>query len=168
MWAPTEIIYIGDEYAPAMEYFDLAIRTRISEMDMGETALGYLRIGLLKFLAIHFPEHKEFYIAQLPEPTPTPTLTPTSTQTSNSTPTPTYTFTPTSTSTSSPTPTSTSTPEPTVTPTPTQATLLIVTNNFINDLQEGENSYLLVVIFLILVLMVIGIGVIIYKRVKRR
>ena len=175
MYAPVEVVILGPEYDESVQYFVQAIEARAQETGdgpffyVGRTEEGFklLRLGLLHFLKIHFP-NKLMYAEQLPTPTPTPTLTPTPTQTSTSTPTPTHTFTPTSTSTSTPTPTSTSTPEPTITPTPTQSTFLNLPNYFINDLQEGRNSYLPVFIVLIIILIIIGIGLIVYFLMKKR
>lgn len=171
-YAPTETVVIGSEYSESAQYLVDAIETEALEeahfpYQQSEESRGILRLGFLHFLNVHFPNNP-MYAAQLPTPTPTPTLTQTPTPTLTSTPTATHTLTATSTSTSTRTPTSTSTPEPTATPTPTQATLLIMANNFINDLQEGGNIYLLVIIVLIILLVLIGIGVIINKQIKRR
>ena len=173
-YAPTELVKIGPEYAEAVNYFSNAIEARVEEESgpfyyehRTEEGLNLIRLGLLSFLSVRFPNNP-VYVSQLEKWLPTSTPTITITPTSTSTPTPTQTFTPTSTPTSTPTLTLTSTPKPTVTPTPTQATLLIMTNNFINDLQAGENNYLLVIIVLIILLVFIGIGVLINKQLRRK
>ena len=167
VFAPTEIIQIGSEYETAAMYLYEAIEQNEGNRPGEVARMDLLRLGLQHFLAVRFPDNPLY---ALPTPTPTPTLTPTATSTSTLTPTPTTTSTPTQTSTPTPTSTSTptTTPEPTITSTPTQATLLIVANNFINDLQEGENSYLIVILVLIILLVLISIGVLIYKRIKSR